>query len=61
MKLNSKSSKKNKNFGVKIGWKDLILYGFLFAFLVFITLSFSDLTREREKEDISILTHPLFI
>jgi cell division protease FtsH len=54
MKPQSKNSKKNKKFGIRLGWKDLILYGFLFIFLVFVTLGFSDLTGDDSKQKVSL-------
>lgn len=54
MKLQSKNSKKSKKFGIRLGWKDLILYGFLFVFLVFVTLGFSDITNENGTSEIPL-------
>lgn len=54
MKLQKKSSKKNKKFGIRLGWKDLILYGFLFIFLVFVTLGFSDLSGNSTKQNVPL-------
>jgi len=54
MKLQSKNSKKNKKFGIRVGWKDLVLYGALFLFLVFVTLGFSDLTGDSSKDNVPL-------
>lgn len=54
MKNNSKKIKKNRKFRLGIGWKDLILYGFLFAFLLFVTLGFSDLTGTSDVQSVPL-------
>lgn len=54
MKLQSKNSKKSKKFGFNLGWKDLILYGFLFIFLVVLTLGFSDITGSGQKQNVPL-------
>lgn len=54
MKLQAKNSKKNKKFGLQFSWKDLILYGFLFLFLVAITLGLSDLTGGSETQNVPL-------
>lgn len=50
----AKNSKKSKKFGIKIGWKDLVLYGFLFVFLIFITLGLSGITTDTTKQTIPL-------
>ncbi len=50
----AKDSKKSKKFGIKIGWKDLILYGFLFIFLIFITVGLSGITTDNTKQTIPL-------
>lgn len=54
MKLQGKNSKKNKKLGIKLGWKDFILYGFLFVFLIAITLGFSNITGESAKQNVPL-------
>lgn len=54
MKLKSKNGKGKGKRGLKFGWKDLILYGFLFLFLVFITLGFSDITNTSKTEEVPL-------
>lgn len=54
MKLKSKNSKNKGKFGIRIGWKDIILYGFLFIFLVFVTLGFSGVTNESGSQKVPL-------
>ncbi len=54
MKLQSKNSKKKSKLGFRLGWKDFILYGALFIFLLIITLGFSDISGEGAKENIPL-------
>ena len=37
-----KIKRQGKKQGFRIGWKDLILYGFLFLFLLFLTIGLGD-------------------
>lgn len=54
MKLKSKNGRNKGRIGLKFGWKDLILYGFLFLFLVFVTLGFSDITNTNKTEEVPL-------
>ncbi len=51
-----KIKKQGKKRGFRIGWKDLVLYGFLLIFLVFLTVSLSEFTYKPTSnlKDISI-------
>ena len=45
---------KKLKFGLRLGWKDLLLYSFLFFFLLFIIVGLGDLTSNNNQEDIPI-------
>ena len=46
--------RKIKKIGFKLGWKDLILYGFLFFFLLFILIGLGDFTSNKKSNEIPI-------
>ena len=49
-----KNSKKKLIFKTKFTWKDIILYGFLLMFLLFITLGVGDLSQGEKNKDVSL-------
>lgn len=52
MNLGKKSSRRKNKF--KIGWKDLILYGFLFLFLLLVTFAFNDFSSFTQEENVPL-------
>lgn len=54
MKPQSKSRKSRKKISIRMGWKDIIIYGILFIFLVFITLGFSGISGKGEEKSIPL-------
>ncbi len=48
-----KQGKKFK-FGLRLGWKDILLYSFLFFFLLFIVIGLGDLSSSSNQDSISI-------
>lgn len=50
VKNNSKKAgKKGTKFGFKLSWKNIILYGFLFLFFIFLTFGFTDYSTQTTK------------
>jgi len=54
MKLQSKNSKNKGKFGIKFGWKDLVLYGSLLLFLIFITYGLSGMGAGDKPEELPL-------
>ena len=55
MKLpKGRNSRKKLVFKTKFTWKDIILYGFLLMFLLFITLGVGDLNQSAKSKDVSL-------
>lgn len=49
-----KIKRQGKKNGFRIGWKDIILYGFLFLFLMFLTIGLGDFTYGTPEKTISL-------
>src|SRR6185503_7491475 len=54
--MNGRSSKNGKKIkvGFRFTWKDLLLYGFLFFFLIFIVMGIGDLASTQTGQEIPI-------
>lgn len=46
--------RKVKKIGIKLNWRDLLLYGFLFFFLIFILVGIGDFTNTQNENEIPI-------
>lgn len=49
-----KIKRQGKKNGFRIGWKDILLYGFLFLFLVFLTIGLGDFSYGAPEQNISL-------
>ncbi|MDO8269245.1 MAG: ATP-dependent zinc metalloprotease FtsH [Candidatus Levybacteria bacterium] len=49
-----KIKRQGKKQGFRIGWKDLLLYGFLFLFLLFLTIGLGDFSYGTPQQTISL-------
>ena len=49
-----KIKRQRKKNGFRIGWKDFFLYGFLFLFLLFLTIGIGDFSYGPQQQDVSL-------
>lgn len=51
---NAKNGKRKLKMGFSLSWKDIILYGFLFFFLVFLTIGIGDVSQSNNIKSVPI-------
>lgn len=56
IKLPKGGKNKKKGFKLKLSWKDLILYSFIFLFFVFLSFGIGDLTSSQNSQTIPLTT-----
>ena len=49
-----KIKRQGKKQGFRIGWKDVLLYGFLFLFLMFLSIGLGDFSSTSSSNDVSL-------
>lgn len=53
---NSSRKQKKKKFGLRLSWKDILLYSFIFLFFVFLSFGIGDLTSNSSTKNIPLTT-----
>lgn len=49
-----KKQQKKKRFGLRLSWKDLILYFFIFLFFIFLSIGIGDFAASQESQKVSL-------
>lgn len=56
MRIPKEKQSKKKGFSLKLSWKDLILYSFIFLFFVFLSFGIGDITSSQSTKKITLST-----